>query len=436
MKDRETFSGKLGFILACLGSSIGLGNIWMFPWRLGQYGGAAFLIPYFICVFILGATGLIIEFSFGRSRRCGSLKGIQDVFKENKKPFGKILSIIPTSAVACTLIFYSVVAGWVLRYFFLSVKGDIYTGDIPKYFDTFAGTQASIFWHLLALVITVIIVLLGVTKGIEQTNKIIMPLLFIIFTILLIRSVTLPGAAGGLKYLLLPDWSYLLKPITWIMALGQAFFSVSLNGAGMVVYGSYLKDSEDIPSAALNVAIFDTISGLLAAFIIMPAVFAFGLDPTSGPSLLFITMPHIFKAMPLGYIFGILFFLSTIFAAISSAINMLEAPVEAFISKFNVKRIAAVLIIAVAAFLIGLPLDLDMGKFGKWADFVTIYLAPIGSIVASITFISIYGFDKALVDINKGAKRPLGKGFKPMSYIFIISAVLVLILGVIYNGIG
>lgn len=436
MEQRETFSGKLGFVLACLGSAIGLGNIWMFPWRLGQFGGAAFLIPYFICVFILGTTGLIIEFSFGRSRRCGSLKGIQDVFKEKNKPFGTILSAIPTLAVACTLIFYSVVVGWILRYFFISLKGDIYKGDISKTFESFAGTSSSIPWHLLAIIITILIVILGVANGIEKTNKIIMPLLFIVFIILLIRSVTLPGAIGGLKYLLVPDWSYLFKPLTWIMALGQAFFTVSLNGAGMVVYGSYLKDKEDIPAAALNVAIFDTVSALLAAFIIMPAVFAFGLDPASGPSLLFITMPHIFKVMPFGYLFGVLFFLSIIFAAISSAVNMLEAPSEALISRFKIKRLTAVLIVSIISFLIGIRLDLSMEAFGKWADFITIYLAPLGCIIASISFIWIYGFDKALKDINTGSKKPLGSWFKPLSFSFIISAILVLILGIIFNGIG
>lgn len=436
MKKRETFSGKLGFILACLGSAIGLGNIWMFPWRLGQFGGAAFLIPYFICVFVLGTTGLMIEFSFGRSRRCGSLKGIQEIFAEKNKSFGKILSVIPTLAVASTLIFYSVVVGWIFKYFFISITGNIYKTNIAKYFDSFAGTPSSILWHLVALITTIIIVLLGITKGIEKANKILMPGLFLVFIILLIRSLTLPNAIRGLNYLLLPDWSFLLKPMTWIMALGQAFFTVSLNGAGMVVYGSYLKDKEDIPSAALNVAIFDTISALLAAFIIMPAVFSFGLDPTSGPSLLFITMPYIFKSMPFGYVFGILFFISVIFAGISSSVNMLEAPSEALISKFNFKRTFAVLLIGIAAFFIGIPLDLNMSLFGKWADFVTIYLAPVGSIIASITFIFVYGFNNALKDINKGSKKAVGAWFKPLSYLFILSAILVFILGVIFNGIG
>ncbi|WMJ80445.1 sodium-dependent transporter [Clostridium sp. MB40-C1] len=436
-KNRETFSGKLGFILACLGSAVGLGNIWMFPWRLGKYGGAAFLIPYFIFVFTLGLTGLMGEFAFGRSRKAGSLKGIRDVFEEKKLPFGKSISIIPTLAVAGTLIFYSIVAGWVLRYFYTSLKGNFNSLDIPNYFNSFVGSKESIAWHFLAMAIVVGIVILGVTKGIEKINKIIMPSLFFIFIILMIRTLTLPGAMDGVKYLLVPDWSYLFKPITWVMALGQAFFTVSLNGAGMVVYGSYLKKNEDILSSVVNIAIFDTISALLASLIIIPATFAFGLDQSAGPSLLFITVPYIFKSMPLGYIFSILFFISVVFAAISSAINMLEASSEAFIAQFKIKRSKSVVIVGAIAFILGIALDVDMAKFGACADFVTIYLAPIGAMVTAIVFFWVYGTDNALQDINEGAEKPLGAWFKPVAkYLYIFGVAAVLVLGIIYNGIG
>lgn len=436
-KKRETFSGKLGFILSCLGSAIGLGNIWMFPWRLGKYGGAAFLIPYFICVFTLGLTGLIGEFGFGRSKKAGSLKGIEDVFKEKKLPFGKFFGVIPTIAVSGILIFYTIVVGWVLRYFCVSLQGKFNEVDISKYFNDFAGTSLSIPWHFIAMAITVIIVILGVANGIEKINKIIMPALFIIFIILMIRSLTLPGAFAGVRYLLVPDWSYLFKPMTWIMALGQAFFTVSLNGAGMVVYGSYLKKDVDIVSSSVNVAIFDTISALLASLIIIPAAFAFNLDVSAGPSLLFITMPFIFKSMPLGYLFSILFFISIVFAAISSSINMLEASSEAFISQFKIKRCKSVFLIGAIAFIIGIPLDMSMAKFGAWADSITIYFAPLGAMIASIAFFWIYGMKEALEDINIGAKKPLGNWFKPVGkYFYIFTVALVLVLGIIYNGIG
>lgn len=387
--------------------------------------------------FLLGVPGLIGEFAFGRSRKSGSLQGIKHVFKGKNEKLGSFLSVIPTFAVGGTLIFYGVVVGWIFRYFYAALKGSFYNMSIANYFNDFAGTSKTIPWHLLAIVITIVIIILGVTNGIEIMNKIMMPTLFIIFIILTIRSVTLPGAIDGVRYLLVPKWEYLFKPITWVMALGQAFFTVSLNGAGMVVYGSYLKDDVDIPKAALQVAIFDTLSALLAAFMIIPAVFAFGLDPSVGPSLLFITMPHIFKVMPFGYLFGVLFFLSTIFAAISSIINMLEATVEASMNYFKISRFKGALIISIIAFTVAIPLDLSMIRFGTFADFVTIYLAPIGSIIASITFFWIYGIDRAMEDINLGAEKPLKKWFIPLAkYAFVVSGVLVLIFGVVYNGIG
>ena len=174
----------------------------------------------------------------------------------------------------------------------------------------------------------------------------------------------------------------------------------------MVVYGSYLKKDEDILSSVVNIAIFDTISALLASLIIIPAAFAFGLDQSAGPSLLFITVPYIFKSMPLGYIFSILFFISVVFAAISSGINMLEASSEAFIAQFKMKRSKSVVIVGAIAFILGIALDIDMGKFGACADFVTIYLAPIGAMVTAIVFFWVYGTDNALQDINEGSEKP------------------------------
>ncbi|MDZ4956958.1 sodium-dependent transporter, partial [Clostridium perfringens] len=201
------------------------------------------------------------------------------------------------------------------------------------------------------------------TKGIEKINKIIMPLLFIIFILLAVRSVTLPGAMEGVKYLLTPKWEYLFKINTWVMALGQAFFTVSLNGCGMVVYGSYIEKDMDIPRSAVSTAILDTISALLASFVIMPAVFAFGLDPMSGPPLLFITLPTIFKSMPAGQILSILFFLSVIFAAVSSSINMLEGPVEALMSQTRLNRKKATILIVGILFILSIPLNLNMDLF-------------------------------------------------------------------------
>ncbi|MCY6356285.1 sodium-dependent transporter [Clostridium sp. ZS2-4] len=437
MKERENFSGKLGFILSCIGSAVGLGNIWMFSWRLGQYGGAAFLIPYCLFVGILGTTGLMGEFALGRSRKKGSFGGIKEIFKEKNLPFGSLIATIPTIGLAGIFLFYTIVVGWILRYFCAFLSGTLNKVDIPSYFTSFVGTPSSIVWHALAVAITAGIVIGGVAKGIEKINKIIMPALFIIFAALMVKSLTLPGAEEGIKYLLVPKWYHLKEPITWVMALGQAFFTVSLTGSALVVYGSYLGDDIDIPNSAVNTVIFDTMSALLAAFIIIPAAFAFGLDPTAGPALLFITVPSIFKIMPGGQIFGALFFLSVIFAAVSSAINMLEAPVEAIMYKFKWTRLKSVLVISILAFILAIPLDLSLDKFGAFSDFITVYLSPLGAVLAAITFFGIYGIDKAREEINKGAARPLGKWFELVAkYVFIIVAIGVLILGAVYGGIG
>lgn len=439
MEQRETWTGKIGFILACVGAAIGLGNIWMFPWRLGAYGGAAFLVPYFIFVFGLTSTGLMEEFAFGRSQQSGAIGSFQKVLKEKGKSpaLGATLGTIPVLGVSGVFVFYLIVVGWIIKYFFLALTNSFGNMEIAAYFGQFAGHSESILWHIIAIVITLVIVKLGVQKGIEKTNKIMMPALFILLIILMIRSLTLPGAMEGVKFMLVPDWSKLLEPVTWVMALGQSFFTVSLGGAAMLVYGSYLKQNEDIPSSAIQTIVFNTSASLLAAFVIIPAVFAFGLDPQAGPPLLFITLPNIFKIMPGGYIFGVLFFLSIVFAAVSSAVNLMEVPVEAIMERFNLSRSKSTWIVAILGLLVGLPLDINMGRFGTFADFVTIYLVPLGAVLAAIIFFWVFGISRAREEINKGAAHPLGKWWEPYAkYVFVIVALVVLILGVIYGGIG
>jgi len=227
MKNRENFTSRAGFVISCIGAAVGLGNIWMFPYRLGQNGGAVFLIPYFIFVLILGSTGLITEFAFGRGAQGGALTGIKKGFKNKGLKGGTLFGFIPAIGLVGVFIFYNVVVGWIIKYLGLSLSGNIKNIDIPKYFDSFAGSAQTIPWNLLAIVLALVIVCMGISKGIEKINKIIMPMLFGIFILLAIRSLTLPGAIDGVKYLLTPQWSYIFKINTWVMALGQAFFTVS-----------------------------------------------------------------------------------------------------------------------------------------------------------------------------------------------------------------
>lgn len=436
MKKRENFTSRTGFIISCIGAAVGLGNIWMFPYRLGQNGGAVFLIPYFIFVLILGSTGLITEFAFGRHAEGGALSGIKKGFKNKGWKGGVILGIVPAVGLAGVFMFYNVVVGWIIKYLSLSVSGKINEIDVTTYFDNFAGSSQTILWNVLAIGLAIVIVCIGVSKGIEKINKIIMPLLFGIFILLAIRSLTLPGAMKGVEYLLTPQWEYLFKIDTWVMALGQAFFTVSLNGCGMVVYGSYIKKDLDIPRSAVSTAIFDTGAALLASFVIMPAVFAFGLDPAAGPPLLFITIPTIFKAIPGGQILMILFFVSLLCAAISSSINMLEGPVESFMSQIKISRKKATILIAIIAFVLSVPLNLNMNLFNGFADFITIVVSPIAALIVFIVFYYMNDKKDVLEEINMGADKKLGDRFYLFAkYGFVVITVLVIILGIVYGGI-
>ena len=437
MSKKEGFSSKIGFILSCVGAAIGLGNIWMFPYKLGENGGAAFLIPYFFFVLILGTIGLMGEMAFGRRYGKGSLGAITDVFKEKNKKGYRIISIIPTLGLMGIFMFYSVVIGWILKYFVASITGEIAVANTEAYFTNFAYTPSSLVWQALAILITVIIVSAGVSNGIEKINKIIIPMLFIIFIMLMFKSINLPGSEAGLIYLLKPKWEYLLIPKTWIMALGQAFFTVSITGAAMVLYGSYAGKDFDIPNCAVSTAVFDTLAALLAGFMIMPAVFAFGLSPTAGPSLMFVTIPTIFQTMPFGTVLCTFFFLSIIFASISSSISMLEVPAESIRQVTNWGRKKSTIIVAIIGFILGIPLGLSGTIFDDFTNFVTIILSPIGAVITAIIFYYMVDENVILESLNEGAKFKFGKWFINFGrYIFVPATIIIIILGIIYGGIG
>ena len=434
---RDTFATKWGFRLACIGSAVGMGNIWMFPYRLGQLGGAAFLIPYIICVVLLGHTGLIGEMTLGRSMQSGTLGAFgksTELRGKGKKP-GTALAVIPVLGGLALAIGYSVVVAWILKYLVGSLTGSVMAAESSgAYFGATASHFGAVGWHLLGLGITFAVMLLGIQSGIEKLNKLMIPLFYALFLILAVRVFTLDGAMDGYRYLLIPDWSYLLKPQTWVYALGQSFFSLSLAGTGTVVYGSYLKKDQDIPQSARTIALFDTQAALLAAFVIMPAVFAYGLDPASGPPLMFMTMPEVFKQMPGGSVFMIIFFAAVLFAALTSLVNLFETPIEALQTFFGLSRIKAVAIVAVIGTVVGLCIE---GIVSGWMDICSIYLCPLGALMAGVMIFWVCGGKYAKEKAEEGASRPLGKWFIPAGkYVFCGVTLLVLILGIAWGGIG
>lgn len=433
---RESFTNKIGFMLSCVGAAIGLGNIWLFSWKLGKYGGAAFLIPYFIFVALFAVVGLVGEISFGRMMKRG-IFGLSEILKDINIPFKNLLPIIPIISVAGVFTFYVIVFGWVIRYFFSYLTGAINGVEYGAYFGSIAGQAASIPWHILGVVLSVVVISFGVVKGIEKLNKIIMPLMFVLFLGLMVRSLTLPNAIDGVKFLLQPKWSMLEDPMTWIMALGQAFFTVGLSGSALLVYGSYLGDDVEIPASVVQTCFLDTTAALMAGFIIIPAAFSFGLDAGSGPALLFITIPAIFSNIPGGQILGGLFFLSVIFAALSSAINQLEVPVEAIMDRYKISRIKAAIIVGIIACIIGLFLDLNMNWFGKFADFVSIILIPLGAVIGLGVYFYYVDKQRVIDEINKGSSVKAGALILWLGrYIFVPGTAAIIILGLVYGSIG
>lgn len=434
---RDLFRNRMGFIIACVGSAVGMGNIWMFPYRAGAFGGAAFLIPYFIFVVLLGFSGVIGEMAFGRSMRTGSVGAFDKAMKMRGLKGGKALGLIPVIGSLGIAIGYSVVVGWFLKYLFSSLTGDLARADnMGAYFGELASSFGSVGWHILGLVITFSIMLFGVSKGIEKMNKLMMPVFFVLFIVLMIRVFTLPGSAEGYKYLFVPDWSALANPKTWVYALGQAFFSLSLAGSGTIVYGSYLGDDVDVVYSARNVAFFDTCAALLAGVVVIPAVFAFGLDVSAGPPLMFISLPEVFRQMPMGMLFSVIFFVAVLFAAITSLMNLFETPIELLQEQLGLSRRAAVGIIALIA--IGVGVFIESGNaVGTWMDIVSIYVIPLGALLAAIMFYWVCPGDFARQQVEKGKAGKLGGWFEPVTkYVFVGVTAVVYVLGILYGGIG
>lgn len=433
MNKNGNFKSTVGFVLACVGSAVGMGNIWMFPYRLGQYGGAAFLIPYLIFIALFGLVGLSAEFALGRMAKTGTLGAYAYCWK-NK--FGKYIGWLPLLGSLGIAIGYSVILGWVFRSIQGVLTSKLLTNDIPAFFTNMTQSFSNVPCHFLVLFVTCLLLFTSATNAIEKVNKVLMPAFFILFIILAIRVSLFNGAIEGYKFLFVPKWEYLLNKETWIMAMGQAFFSLSITGSGMIVYGAYLKDDVDIPKASMQTAIFDTIAAMLAALAIMPAVFSFGIDPVSGPSLMFLTLPEVFKQMSLGNFFALFFFISVAFAGITSLINMLEAVCESWQNRFHISRKKAVLLCGIITFIISVCIE-NGDIVGKWMDVVTIYIIPFAALLGAITIYYILGWNALKQELDKGRKKPVGPTFKFLGkYVYVFLALIILILGILYNGIG
>ncbi len=413
MKHEHTkhFASRWGFILASVGSAVGMANVWGFPNKMGSNGGSAFLLIYLLFVAIFSYVGLPAEFAMGRRSGTGTLGSYENAWATRGKTMGKVgglLGWLPLAGSMCIAIGYAVIVTYVLKALVDSVLGTLMTTDTAAWFGSFSAQPYSVIpFHIIVVVGTLLTLFLG-AKSIERTNKVMMPLFFVIFLILAVRVAFLAGSGEGYAFMFTPRWEMLADPMIWIWAMGQAFFSLSVTGSGMIVYGAYLSKEEDVVGVAQHTALFDTIAALVAALVMIPACFSYGLDVGAGPSLLFVTLPTILQDIPFGQLFAIILYVAMIFAGVSSLQNMFEAVAESLIHKFpKLNRTAALIILCVICLGFGIGME-TIDKWGPWMDLVSIYIIPIGATLGAVSWFYVMKKDELLSAINTGCKRERG----------------------------
>ena len=447
---RETWRTRLGFILAAAGWSIGLGNIWRFPYITGKYGGGAFVLLYLICLFIVAIPLFVVEFSLGRASKSSITTGYRKLAPRKPWFLGGWMGIITTILI---LSYYTMIMGWVVAYLFKTIRAQYFgmtAEQVSELFGSFTARSSEVFfWQIAVYVVLGIIVSRGLVKGIEAFCKVAMPLLFLMLIGLGIYSLTLPNALKGLEFYLKPDFTKITGEAI-LVAIGQVFFSVGIGFGATWVYGSYLDRRANIPGDSTRIALMDTLGALLAGFIIFPAAFAFGVNPGSGYNLIFVTLPNVFGKMPGGIVFGILFFSLVSVAALTSAIASIECIASWFMDELkwdrSKSRVKAVWIILIGCFILGIPTVLSLGSWSNirlfglnifgFVDYVTanIFLVIAGLAMALFVGWSL-GIKKFMEMANEGAKGILVKPFWGVLFKYIIPLVIVaLFLGEIFKG--
>lgn len=359
---REQWGSRWGFILATIGASVGLGNIWRFSYVAGENGGAVFLFIYIICVALVGLPLVIAELSLGR-RAQGDAIAAFDVAGNSRR--WRLTGWLAIAGAALILSYYAVIAGWALKYFAGAATGALWKtaeAGYGAYFRDFISARGEpVFWQAVMLGASVLIVASGVRRGIEAVNRWLMPVLALIVLGLAGFALTLPGAENGLRFLFAPDWSAFARPGVYVAALGQAFFSLGIGMAIFITFGSYMPRSFSLPSCAIVVAIGDSLFAVAAGLAIFPAVFTFGVDPTAGPELAFITLPQVFLRMPGGSAVGTIFFFLLAAGAFTSMVSLLEVPVSMAVQRIGLERRRAAMLCGAVVFIVGLPSAMSFG---------------------------------------------------------------------------
>ena len=452
MKNTKNFASRWGFILASVGSAVGMANVWGFPNKLGSNGGGAFLLIYLLFVFIFSYVGLPAEFAMGRHAATGTLGAYEKAWSTRGKGAGKaggLLGWLPLAGSLCIAFGYAVIVTYILKALVDSLVGTLMTADTASWFGTFSSTPYSVIpYHIIVVVGTLLTLYLG-AHSIEKTNKIMMPLFFIIFLILAVRVAMLPGVSEGYRFMFTPRWEALKDPMIWIWAMGQAFFSLSVTGSGMIVYGAYLSKDEDVVGVAQHTALFDTIAAVVAALVIIPACFSYGLDVGAGPSLLFDTMATVFNHMAGGRWWGSLFFLFMVFAAMSTVLAVCENILAMVREMTGWKRPLGCLVCGVGVFVLALTTALGYSVFkfqpfadgSAWLDFwdflVSNNILPLGSLVFALYCCNKFGWgwDNFLAEANAGKGWKVKAWMKPIfRYLVPAAIIFIYIYGMVTFG--
>ena len=459
LQKTDGFKSQWGFIMAAVGSCVGMANVWRFPMLVSKYGGLTFLIPYFIFAVIICQSGMMEEFSLGRWAKSGPSGAFGKAMENggHSRRLGEWIGGVPVLGSLLLAIGYSVVMGWVFYYVKMAITGELTAmgtdmnviggtfgavapeaDSLPEALQmTFSTGGANNLWIIIGIVVSLLIMLAGVSGGIEASCKIMLPILYALFVVLAVVMIFIPGTSGGYSYIFTLDPKGLLNPEVWVYAFGQCFFSLSVAGSGSVVYGSYLGKDVKIRQSAIICAILDTSCALLAMLVIIPAMASTGTVDlgSGGPGLMFIYVLPVFNSMGgIARLIVIFFYVAILFAGVSSVINLFETPVNFLQQQLHLKRWMAVGLIHVVGVVVAL---LIQPWTSQWMDMVSIYILPLGALTAGIMYFWVMKKDTALAAVNEGSPKPVGGWFLPFGkYVFVPLCVLCFVLGIAWGGIG
>lgn len=454
----DGFKSQWGFIMAAVGSCVGMANVWRFPMLVSKYGGLTFLIPYFIFAAIICQSGMMEEFSLGRWAKSGPSGAFGKAMENGGKPkkIGEWLGAVPIIGAFCLATGYAVIMGWVFYYAKMALTGELTAmgQDMNVIGGTFGAVApeasslgeaiqmtlstggANNMWIIVGVIVSLLVMVMGVAGGIEKSCKIMIPALYVLFVILAVVMVFMPGTEAGYKYIFTLNPAGLLNPEVWVYAFGQCFFSLSVAGSGSVVYGSYLGSDVKIRQSAVICAIMDTSAALLAMFVMIPAMASAGADLGSGgPGLMFIYVLPVFNGMGgIARLIVIFFYIAILFAGVSSVINLLEVPINFLQDQFKLKRWIPTVIVHAVSLAIAL---LIQPWTSQWMDMVSIYICPFGAALAGIMFFWVMKKQTALDAVNQGARKGIGSWFYPFGkFVYVPLCIIALIAGAALGGIG